>query len=417
MTDAPKIDKLVRAKAKMIRDQPFFGVIAMTLPMVEAPWCKTMATDYKNIYYGKEFVDNHSEDELAGVIAHEVLHVAFLHGLRRGNRDPKFWNYACDAAINPVLKESGFTLPNPHIDEDKFHNKSAGEIYEMMCGSAKVMKINFKIPSPDGGGKGQGDPNNPQPGDGEGDQDSKGDGEQELPGGMLEVTDGNGNPISAEEAADMEAEIKIKVENAVTAAKSVGKLPGSLQGLITALGKPKINWQDYLQMWIKGRIPDDYTWQRPNRRYMAAHRIYLPTMELRGCGTGILSVDTSGSVSDQELKEYVREIAGVIDMCKPDKVYIVQHDSVVQRVDEFEAHDDFSGLKISGRGGTCIQPVFKFAEKLDEQIDWMVCFTDMGICDFPNVAPEFPVLWAATGEYGNPSFGQILKLRDAMDTV
>ena len=67
---------------------------------------------------------------------------------------------------------------------------------------------------------------------------------------------------------------------------------------------------------------------------------------------------------------------------------------MVQKIDEWEAGDSFDSLKIKGRGGTRIRPVFEHvAREIDEQIDWMVCFTDMGIEDYPSIkeAPDFPV--------------------------
>ena len=66
------------------------------------------------------------------------------------------------------------------------------------------------------------------------------------------------------------------------------------------------------------------------------------TYQLYNAGVGVLSIDTSGSVSDQELIEYVREVTGVIELCSPDKLYIIQHDAIVQREDEWEAGMDFS---------------------------------------------------------------------------
>ena len=133
-------------------------------------------------------------------------------------------------------------------------------------------------------------------------------------------------------------------------------------------------------------------------------------------GVGILSIDTSGSVSDDELRKYVREIVGVIEMCNPDKLIIIQHDAIIQKIEEWEGGNDFSSLKVKGRGGTCIAPVFRHVEKLDEPIDWMICFTDMGICDYPPAAkaPDFPVLWAATGPMNAP-FGTYIPVKDAME--
>jgi predicted metal-dependent peptidase len=143
-----------------------------------------------------------------------------------------------------------------------------------------------------------------------------------------------------------------------------------------------------------------------------------PSIQLNGAGIGVISVDTSGSVSDAELVKYVTEIAAVVEICNPDKVYIMQHDAKVNRVDVWEPGEDFRNLKITHRGGTRIKPSFVETETLDEQIDWMICFTDCGINDYPTAAeaPDYPVLWAATGPDNTP-FGTYISLRDPIGAV
>lgn len=398
-------DKLTKAKYRMVHKSPFFATIALSIPFVEADWLvpPTMATDMERIYYHPQFVEDHSLQQIEGVIAHEVLHVAWLHGTRRGGRNPLIWNFACDYAINPTVLDAGFQLPPEGLYKDEFRNMSANAIYDELMKNPPPELAQFSLPQ--FGGQG---------GDGSG---------KALPGAIF---DPSGNPPeegeqpkggkSQADISTLETEIKIKVQAAAQAAKSRGKMPGGLDGLIEAVGSPKINWHDYIQQWVKGHRPDDVTWARPKRTMLANHRVYMPTLEMRGAGVGVLSIDTSGSVSDRELQEYVTEIVGVIEICKPDKLIIIQHDAIIQKVEEWEAGMDFSSLKTKGRGGTCIQPTFNYLNEIDEQVNWMICFTDMGICDYPKAkdAPPFPVLWAATGP-DNAPFGTYIPVRDAME--
>jgi hypothetical protein len=96
-----------------------------------------MATDGVSLYYNPEFVDTLNSATLAGVLAHEVMHPALQHHVRRSRRDPKRWNEACDYAINPLLLDAGrvmslltpdripvgFALDRkrvtPHLDSEK----------------------------------------------------------------------------------------------------------------------------------------------------------------------------------------------------------------------------------------------------------------------------------------------------------
>lgn len=313
----------------------------------------------------------------------------------------------CDYAINPIILDAGMKLPGFGLYEDKYRNMTAQAIYaDLQKNQDAIKKILDKMPIFQIGGDGQG----------QGDGSNPGNGEGIIHGGIIDTSqfkDADGRQISATE---IEHAIKMKVAGAAQSAKSIGKMPGGFEGLLEAVGKPVINWHEYIQAWVKGHTPDDFTWARPNRRMLANHRVYMPSMVLRGAGTGVLSIDTSGSVSDQELIRYITEIVGVIEMCKPDRLIIIQHDAIIQKIDEWDMSMDFSSLKVKGRGGTCIAPVFKHLSDIDDEIDWMICFTDMGINDYPpaDKAPEYPVLWAATGP-DNAPFGTYIPVKDAMD--
>ena len=48
----------------------------------------------------ENFVAETSNEELQSILIHEALHVVFEHPLRRGGRNHKLFNIACDYAIN-----------------------------------------------------------------------------------------------------------------------------------------------------------------------------------------------------------------------------------------------------------------------------------------------------------------------------
>jgi predicted metal-dependent peptidase len=210
--------------------------------------------------------------------------------------------------------------------------------------------------------------------------------------------------MEPDELRQLEEDIKSNVLAAAEFAKSRGNMPGGLEGLIKAVGAPIVNWKAYIQEFVKGSRPDNYTWARANRKMLVNHGVYMPRIQLQGAGIGVLSIDTSGSVSDDELRSFVKEIIGMIELCNPDRLYIIQHDAIVQKVDEWEAGMDFDGLKIKGRGGTCIQPVFRKLEDIDDEINWMIVFSDMEIGDWPTPAnwPDYPVLLCGTGRDTSP---------------
>ena len=103
--------EIVTARIKFLLEKPFIGTIATHLLAVEAPWCRTAATDGKHLYYNREFVKGLSRPCLMFLIAHEVLHVVFDHMGRRGSRDKDLWNMACLGWGTSILMADGTVQP------------------------------------------------------------------------------------------------------------------------------------------------------------------------------------------------------------------------------------------------------------------------------------------------------------------
>lgn len=87
-------------------DHPFFGTLLFRLKPIETTSVATMATDGVSLFYNPKFAKGLAPEELIGVLAHEVMHPALHHDTRRGDRDQKLWNQACDYAINPLLLDA-----------------------------------------------------------------------------------------------------------------------------------------------------------------------------------------------------------------------------------------------------------------------------------------------------------------------
>jgi hypothetical protein len=126
--------RLSAARAALVLDHPFFGALALRMALEEETKgrTRTMATDGRSIFYDKAFVKGCSDPELIGLLAHEVMHPAMQHHTRRGDRDPSLWNDAADYAINPILTESGFTLPGHVLNDPQYRGMTAEQIYDAL---------------------------------------------------------------------------------------------------------------------------------------------------------------------------------------------------------------------------------------------------------------------------------------------
>jgi predicted metal-dependent peptidase len=392
LSQALAVQRLTRARVQLLLRQPFFGTITMRMPFVDVAtspalaFITTMATDGKRMFYHAPFVESLDNQELMAVLAHEVMHVVLLHMTRRNGRDGKLWNVAGDHAINLILTDAHsfadgqterFKLPKDHLADKKYIGWSSERIYD---------DLRQQQPPNNGGGSGYGDP-----------------------GGCGGVIDGpsSGSALTKQEIAQIESEAAVIVAQAAQAAKSRGKLPGNLAGLIEQFYKPRIDWRAELRKFIAQVVNSDYTWSRPNRRFAHAGLI-LPGPLKEGVGEIVIAVDTSGSVSDAELSQFGGEMRDIIDEVKPSETTVIYCDAAVARVDTFHHGDNFGVMRVAGRGGTSFDPPFEWVRESGKQPKAFIYLTDGG-APSPSVEPPFPVLWITT-QANSFSFGKVIKL-------
>src|SRR6201995_1974444 len=128
----PSEVRIQKARTTLLLDHPFFGTLLFRLGAKPSRMVATMATDGISLFYNPAFVETLNAAELAGVLAHEVMHPALQHHTRRGDRDHARWNMACDYAINPMLLDAGLTLPKDVLIDNRFRGMSAERIYNLI---------------------------------------------------------------------------------------------------------------------------------------------------------------------------------------------------------------------------------------------------------------------------------------------
>lgn len=391
---------VMKARAGLVLDQPFFASIALRLPMVEDPKCETLYTDGKVIGYNPEFVKKNSLSHLKGILAHEVMHIVGCHHLRRGNRDGDKWNMACDYAINDILLNASIDLPKNAL-KGMGTDKSAEQIYNML---------------PDQKGDGKGNKDNKQQEDGQeegqgGGEDSNDDSQQHGdPGGCGEVRDmpGEGGVASEAELSKAEAEVKVMVAQAAQQAKAQGCLPADLARLVDEMIEPKVSWQDVLRRFVQTSAKNDYKMMPPNKRYIHCG-LYLPSLRSDELPEIIIVVDTSSSIGSEELNQFAAEVSSVLDNFNT-TIHVVYCDSEVAGVEQFTSQDLPLKLHPKGGGGTDFRPPFLWAEEQGITPACVIYLTDL--CGtFPKEEPEYPVLWAVLGDSCQKvPFGELIEI-------
>ena len=383
-----------KARAALLVGAPFWGVLSLRLAPVEDPSIKTMQTDGVSIRYNPDFVAGLSRGVLRTSIAHETMHCAALHHTRRGERDPRRWNIACDHAINPLLVAAGFELPDGALLDPVLAGMSAEEIYARLPDDAGENGGDQDADDPGGMG-GVNDP--PPGGDESGDPGQPGH-QPGQPGAQAP---------SPADLARQEENWAIATAQAEATAKAMGIGAGDAARAIREQVAPRVDWRDVLRRYLSAAARSDYSWTPPNRRYIA-RGLYLPSLRGEALGPVVVAVDTSGSIDDTTLATFSAEITAILDDAAPEAIHVVYCDAVVKGSESFEP-GDMIRLSPRGGGGTAFRPVFDWVARSDIQPVCAIYLTDLDGDDF-GPAPDYPVLWVSTWKTGAP-FGEVIPHR------
>lgn len=364
-----------RARTRLLINQPFFGSIAMSLHVQSTQDIPTMATDGKRLQFNPEFVERIGGAMTEAVICHEVMHVVLKHHTRRNQRDPEKWNIACDYAINDILINSGVKLPEDGLYDEQYHNQNAERIYD-------------NLPDEDSN-----QPSGQRP--------------QDF-GIVVDLTNNDGSPMSEAEKSQHESQLDARIfEAAQVAERTAGTLPGGIKQLVERMRKPKVVWEDLIRKHLGGSTPDDYTFTRVNRKWLSSYNIYMPAQQKFGLGELAVIVDSSGSVRDYELEQFLGEMVHIAADLGATRITVITCDTKVQAVEHYEAGEHIHALNTNGRGGTRAKPAFDYLIDHGYEPDTIVYFTDGGLFDKETlVEPNCPVIWATTTEDSDFPFGE-----------
>lgn len=119
-------------KRKMLVKYPFFGSVVASVDYKENKDIPTAGTDGETIYYNPKYLESLSVEEQTFIFAHEVCHIAFNHILRSEGKDPELWNIATDGVINQFLKRDGLKMALGGVDMAEAINYDAEQLYDKL---------------------------------------------------------------------------------------------------------------------------------------------------------------------------------------------------------------------------------------------------------------------------------------------
>lgn len=413
--------KLRLAISRFIRSEPFFASMLLSTNNIISLRVPTAATSGTEIFYNPNFVANLTVEETKALVAHELMHDAFLHSVRLRKKHPLAWNVACDYVINLELNSAGFQLPKGFLMDFQYQGFSSEQVYETLdvkTVTVPVVGTGAESEQTTGGSKraqeqeesAKGDPNYSQRQDG-----APGEVviEKKTAEGSLESdscidttkldeilpTKGKANDPGKEKKA--EQAIRERVEDAIRSAKTAGNESGNIIRKIKAehedFEESQIDWKELLRTFVSDSVGmDDYTWAKPNLKFQHLG-VCLPSLTGERINEFVIGVDTSGSINRQQLAKFGETLTEIIrelpDAVEPE-VTVMFCDTSVKDTQKITKSDLPVNFKPIGGGGTRFRPVFNEVKKLGLKPRCLIYFTDLYCSDWPE-KPNFPVKWLA----------------------
>ena len=338
----------------LLRDQPFFGSLALRLPIRPDATRETLASDGKDIRYAPQWVADTDADHIKTALARVVLACALKHHTRRGGRDPERWQRASQLVTHGLLRDAGFVLPP---EAESWDGISAEQAYDRLPEPSDG-GADQNSATPSAGGDGNGGADDLQSGDGGGDKNAPSDPtddnspqEQAEPGsgsgtagskptgqapgshdpcGTGEVMDaderrddGTGN--SGESGVNTPAEEQAwdeAMHQAASLARAQGNAPGTVEETIRQAHRSILDWRPLLRRYMTDAARRDYSWSVPNRRFIDSG-LYLPSMHSEGIDAIAIIIDTSASLPGETLALFWAEVREIAAELQPDSIYVL----------------------------------------------------------------------------------------------
>jgi len=342
-------------------------------------------TDGTRMFFAGQYFTFKPEEQVA-IAIHEALHVALRHvqrgdalELREGPQfELKLWNIACDVIVNQSIRvchwcelPAGVWLPEHCLSKEQLTARPA------QLWTAEEIYYALKQNPP------------------------------KSPSARVLASDLTGSGHTDVQSNQETMEQGIWRERLVRA--QAGSAPSSVLRRIAAdVPRPAVRWESVLRNFLVARLMPltEASWGRPSRRTLALGRSALwmePGIERqRGLRRAGVVIDTSGSIDNRLLSQFLSEINSLI-LKTGCEVVLIDCDAAVQQVSVHRKA--IHGYTAKGGGGTDFRPAVAALCRIP--LDVAVYFTDLE-GTFPDKKPPFPFLWLATHDLAVPFGTKVL---------
>jgi len=373
--DDPVIRAIVTSRVQMLFDYPFLGQLSIRLTEVDASkWCKTITSDGRRLFYNRDFiiktVEKYGLGGVSFLISHITMHLVYDHANRRGSRDPKIWAMATDYVVNSALKslKKGCVgvMPKGALYDERYTDELGAEaIYDLLIQNSVTIRPEDEMDEHHDFGAGDGGNNG----------DSNKDGTNN---GTITVIGENGPPkLSADEIAEIRNDMRAATMQAIASSKA-GDYPLGVARMIDELGDAQLDWRTMLEQTFRSAVKDDYTYTRFSRRNWALPGVRLPAQNFQNTIDVCITIDTSGSMTQEMLTDFLTETKGILETFSQAKVKLWTFDTKVYGFTEYDETNlsEIVDYKMQGGGGTDFNVNWAFMKEKEIRPERLIFFTD-----------------------------------------
>lgn len=401
---AAEAGRLSALRMQLLELHPFWGYLLLQMRLLAAPDLPAYAmTDcVSRIWFNSSWTATLTLRELGFVMMHEICHQLLASNARQGNRERRKWNRATDYAINDLVagipnpgagycaeERMLYRMPENALYSPRYRGWIAETIYEDLCrrGDDGSDDNWVALSLPDGRGE-----------------------TIELP----EVSDFGGGidlHLPCEPDDDQCEELRTRIAAAVEnyhICSDRGDIPGELLRRLGFLTRPKMPWRRLLHQYADTVLHrDEYSLAAPNKRFMM-HDVVVPGYYNETPGSLVAAVDTSGSMSEEDIRAVVSELRGMVD-CAEELTLIVADSEVRQVVSGGDVEAFLAEGKLAGGGGTDHRCVFEYIAEHRLSPGIFVGMSDL-YSRFPSRQPPYPVLWLVPECHAAPPWGRVIEM-------
>jgi len=340
----------------------------------------TACTNGRDVMYNPEFIKSLNDKELNFVVLHEALHKVYQHmhlWKKLWKESPQLANMAADYVVNYAIHEADETQqvavrPQSALFDLAYKDMTTKQIFEMLKRSSQYVK--------------------------------------EQSGHDTHDWEG------AEQLSDEEVKETIKqIDQALRQGEIIrGKMQGNKNRSITEILEPKVDWREQLREFVNAtcRNKDKSTWKRPHKRFLGQD-IYMPSMIGEAIGKVVIGIDTSGSIGDKELNEFLTEVVAICDDVSPSSIELLYWDTEVAGHETYNQGDYktlVQSTKPAGGGGTHVGCVNQYIKDKRIEPEAIIILTDGYVEDDWGGAWDYPTLWAVTTRHNTSPHGKTIHI-------